>query len=188
MLALFGSIINGYILTRNNEPQLTLSLYATQTADVSRNIALLQTETVKAIHLSETDSPPLTGTPSPALALIDVETNATLRRDVNQALSLYTDNATITDVRSSKQWSGIEQIRSRYQDIFAQAPLIEDIHEILDVKIEQDKVTVKVRQHGKLFDLKTNTVIDIPLNQEVWYFANLDGKWKIVEFVYGLPN
>lgn len=41
---------------------------------------------------------------------------------------------------------------------------------------------------GKILDRKSNRMIEIPSNRQIWQFIKRDGKWKIASFVYGMAN
>jgi len=73
-----------------------------------------------------------------------------------QALGLYADNAVIVESFSGVQWVGLDQIRSRYLDLFNRLTFLENTHEFLDLKQDsEDNATVRVRQRAKVTELKS---------------------------------
>lgn len=120
-------------------------------------------------------------------AVVLAEAAASKKGNVDQALSLYTDTAVITDTASGTQWIGLDQIRQRYVDIFKQYQFLENNDVLADFQHSNITATVTLTQTGRVKDLNSSNVFDTPPNREVWNFTDLDGVWKIAGFAYFVP-
>jgi ketosteroid isomerase-like protein len=119
------------------------------------------------------------------LSIIETESDATKNKDMNRLLTLWAQDAIVLDFQSRQGWSGTEQLISRYNNNFACCCVLESQYIVLDVKPNpdsQDKVTVKVRQRGKVLDAKSKQVMETRPTQQLWYFGKIDGRWKILLF------
>jgi ketosteroid isomerase-like protein len=125
------------------------------------------------------------------LSIIETESDATKNKDMNRLLPLYAQDAIVLDFQSRQVWSGTEQLISRYNNYFACCFVLESQYTVLDIKPNpdsQDKVTVKVRQRGKVLDAKTKQVMETRPTQQLWYFGKVDSRWKILAFIYNIPD
>jgi len=119
--------------------------------------------------------------------VIEKEASLVLNRSMDQAISLYTDNASIRDYLGQVTFSGKDQIADRYNNLEVFTYLQ---HQAITVAFSQDGSTARAIADtvGTFIDKTTNSPVNISSNQgERWTLEKINGEWKITSLTYNLP-
>lgn len=113
--------------------------------------------------------------------LINNEAEWTLQKDIDKIMTLFVDNAYVTDVQGGKTWIGLENIRQRYEWIFSHQNFTYLRHVDIKIAVKGDDAFVTCATEGLYNDRGTRYIIH---NEgERWILKQIDGNWKVAGFV-----
>ena len=108
------------------------------------------------------------------------------RSDIKTVLDCYADSITFYPV-GRESISGIEAIRSSYQELFNKSKLNISTT-ILDIKVFESDAYVKGVNTGSKINRSDSSVAPLHDNYIVLLTKNASGEWKISKLLWGFKN